>query len=126
MNKQHQVILSLGTNQGNRLENIERCIDSLHTEVGTIIKVSKLYETPSLGFESDDFYNCVVILHTHKSANQVLEEVLALELKLGRVRENVEGYQARMIDIDVITFDEETSSATSRNAKPNVCFATHA
>jgi deoxyguanosine kinase len=107
MNKQHQVILSLGTNQGNRLENIERCIDSLHTEVGTIIKVSKLYETPSLGFESDDFYNCVVILHTHKSANQVLEEVLALELKLGRVRENVEGYQARMIDIDVITFDEE-------------------
>ena len=107
MDKQHQVILSLGTNQGNRLENIERCIEYLHNEVGTVIKVSKLYETPSLGFESDDFYNCAVILHTHKSADQILEEVLVLELKLGRVRQNVEGYQARMIDIDVITFDEE-------------------
>ena len=82
MDKQHQVILSLGTNQGNRLENIERCIESLHNEVGTVIKVSKLYETPSLGFESDDFYNCAVILHTHKSADQILEEVLVLELKL--------------------------------------------
>ena len=107
MNKQHQVILSLGTNKGNRLENIERCIDYLHKEVGTIIKVSKLYETPSLGFDSDAFYNCAVILHTHKSANQVLEEVLDLEIKLGRVREAKEGYQARIIDIDVITFDEE-------------------
>ena len=107
MNKQHQVILSLGTNKGNRLENIERCIDYLHKEVGTIIKVSKLYETPSLGFDSDAFYNCAVILHTHKSANQVLEEVLDLEIKLGRVREVKEGYQARIIDIDVITFDEE-------------------
>ena len=107
MDKQHQVILSLGTNQGNRLENIERCIDYLHKEVGTIIRVSKLYETPSLGFESHAFYNCAVILHTHKSANQLLEEVLDLEIRLGRIREAKEGYQARIIDIDVITFDEE-------------------
>ena len=107
MNKQHQVILSLGSNQGNRLENVTRCIDSLHAEIGTVIKVSKLYETPSWGFESDSFYNCAVILHTHKSAHQVLEEILALEIKLGRVRQNTEGYQARLIDIDVITFDEE-------------------
>ena len=111
MNKQHQVILSLGSNQGNRLENIERCIVLLHQEIGTVIKVSKLYETPSWGFESDSFYNCALILHTHKNAQQVLEEVLALEKKLGRVRQNTEGYQARLIDIDVITFDEEIISS---------------
>jgi 2-amino-4-hydroxy-6-hydroxymethyldihydropteridine diphosphokinase len=107
MNKQHQVILSLGTNQGNRLENIERCIDNLHKEVGTIIRVSKLYETPSWGFESAKFYNCAVVMHTNKSALQILEEVLLLEEALGRVREDAEGYQARIIDIDVIAFDEE-------------------
>lgn len=111
MNKQHQVILSLGSNQGNRLENIERCIVLLHQEIGTVIKVSKLYETPSWGFESDSFYNCALILHTHKNAQQLLEEVLALEKKLGRVRQNTEGYQARLIDIDVITFDEEIISS---------------
>jgi len=107
MSKQHQVILSLGTNQGNRLENIERCITAIHQEIGTVIKVSKLYETPSWGFESEDFYNCALIVHTHKTAYKILDEVLLLEEALGRVRSEVEGYQARIIDIDVISFDEE-------------------
>jgi len=107
MSKQHQVILSLGTNQGNRLENIERCITAIHQEIGTVIKVSKLYETPSWGFESEDFYNCALIVHTHKTAHKILDEVLLLEETLGRVRSEIEGYQARVIDIDVISFDEE-------------------
>ena len=107
MSKQHQVILSFGTNQGNRLENIERCIAAIHQEIGTVIKVSKLYETPSWGFESEDFYNCALIVHTHKTAHKILDEVLLLEETLGRVRSEIEGYQARVIDIDVISFDEE-------------------
>ena len=107
MSKQHQVILSLGTNQGNRLENIERCIAAIHQEIATVIKVSKLYETPSWGFESEDFYNCALIVHTHKTAHKILDEVLLLEEALGRVRSDFQGYQARVIDIDVISFDEE-------------------
>ena len=105
--KQHQVILSLGSNQGNRLENIERCIAQIQQEIGTVIRVSKLYETPAWGFESEKFYNCALVMHSSKSANQILEEVLALELKLGRIRSETEGYQSRIIDIDVIAFDEE-------------------
>ena len=105
--KQHQVILSLGSNQGNRLENIERCIAQIQQEIGTVIRVSKLYETPAWGFDSEKFYNCALIMHSTKSANQILEEVLALELKLGRIRSEAEGYQKRIIDIDVIAFDEE-------------------
>jgi 2-amino-4-hydroxy-6-hydroxymethyldihydropteridine diphosphokinase len=107
MNKQHQVILSLGSNQGNRLENIQHCINELHIEIGTIISVSKLYETPAWGFESNNFYNCAVIMNTHKSAYQILEEILWLEEKLGRVRKQKEGYEARIIDIDLIAYDEE-------------------
>ena len=96
MNKQHQVVLSLGSNQGNRLENIERCFMSIHREIGTVIKVSRLFETPAWGFESGPFYNCAVVVHTHKSAHQVLDEVLLLEEALGRIRSDVEGYQARI------------------------------
>ncbi|WP_293871091.1 2-amino-4-hydroxy-6-hydroxymethyldihydropteridine diphosphokinase [Flavobacterium sp.] len=107
MKKQHQVILSIGTNQGNRLENIEHCIHHLHKEVGTLIKVSKLYETPSWGFKSEKFYNCAVIMNTQKSAHQILEECLCLEEALGRIRTETENYEARIIDIDVIAFDEE-------------------
>jgi 2-amino-4-hydroxy-6-hydroxymethyldihydropteridine diphosphokinase len=107
MNMQHQVILSLGTNQGNRLENIVSCIDGLHNEIGTIIRVSKLYESPSWGFESDNFYNCAVVMHTHKTAHQILEECLLLEESLGRIRQDAQVYQARIIDIDMIAIDEE-------------------
>ena len=107
MNMQHQVILSLGSNQGNRLKNIVSCIDGLHNEIGTIIRVSKLYESPSWGFESDNFYNCAVVMHTHKTAHQILEECLLLEESLGRIRQDAQVYQARIIDIDVIAFDEE-------------------
>ncbi|PZX93591.1 2-amino-4-hydroxy-6-hydroxymethyldihydropteridine diphosphokinase [Flavobacterium aquariorum] len=107
MELQHQVILSLGSNQGNRLKNIELCLALIHEEIGTIIKVSKLYETPSWGFESEAFYNCALVLHTTYSAQKILELVLEVEKKLGRIRKENAGYQSRIIDIDLIAFDDE-------------------
>jgi deoxyguanosine kinase len=107
MNTQHQVILSLGSNQGNRLENIQKAIEAIHLSVGTIVKVSNLYETPAWGFEGDAFYNCALVLHTQTAAETVLEKVLTIEEKIGRVRTDSEGYQSRVLDIDVIAFNEE-------------------
>ena len=107
MKSQHQVVLSIGSNQGNRLENIESCINLIHQEVGTVIKVSKLYETPACGFESDAFYNCALLLHTASSAQKILNQVLKVEKQLGRIRSNKEGYQSRIIDVDLIVYDDE-------------------
>lgn len=107
MKSQHQVVLSIGSNQGNRLANIESCIDLIHQEIGTVIRVSKLYETPAWGFESDAFYNCALLLHTTSSAQKILNQVLKIEKHLGRIRSNQEGYQSRIIDIDLIVFDDE-------------------
>ena len=107
MNSQNQVILSLGSNLGNRLENIQLAIDAIHNSIATVVKVSSLYETPAWGFESNSFYNCALVLQTLKPAPQILDEILILEIKLGRVRNDAEGYQARVIDIDVITYNEE-------------------
>lgn len=107
MSTQHQVILSLGSNQGNRLQNIHNAIDSVHRCVGTVVKVSNLYETPAWGFDGEAFYNCALVLNTQSSAETVLEKVLEIENNLGRVRSEVEGYQSRIIDIDVIAFNEE-------------------
>ena len=107
MELQHQVVLSLGSNQGNRLKNIELCLELIHLEIGTIIKVSNLYETPSWGFESEAFYNCALLIHTSKSPEQILIQVLEVEKKLGRIRFENSGYQSRIIDVDLIAFDEE-------------------
>ena len=107
MKSQHQVILSLGTNQGQKLENINKCIALLHNEVGTIIKVSSLYESDSWGFDSDSFYNCVVVMHTNLSSLKLLKKVLKVESKMGRIRKTTKEYESRIIDIDIIAFDEE-------------------
>ena len=106
MKSQHQVVLSLGSNQGNRLENIKLCLELIHQEIGTVIKVSKVYETPSWGFDSDAFYNCALVLHTFNSANKVLNQALKIEKKLGRIRTDEKGYQSRIIDVDLIAFDD--------------------
>ena len=107
MKSQHQVVLSIGSNQGNRLENIESCIHLIHQEVGTVIQVSKLYETPAWGFESDAFYNCALLLHSYSPAQKILNQVLKVEKKLGRIRSEQQGYQSRIIDIDLIVFDDQ-------------------
>ena len=107
MKSQHQVVLSIGTNQGNRLANIESCMQLIHHEVATIVKVSKVYETPSWGFESDAFYNCAILVHTFDSAATILSKVLNIEQQLGRLRTETLGYQSRIIDIDIVAFDNE-------------------
>lgn len=105
--KQHQVILSLGSNQGNRLSMITTCIDLIHSEIAVVVKVSKIYETPAWGFESEPFYNAAILIHTSKSPQKILKQVLKVEKTLGRVRSSDSGYQARIIDVDIIAFDEE-------------------
>ena len=105
MKSQNQAILSIGSNQGDRLENVQACIQLIQIEIGTVFSVSKLYETPSWGFESDSFYNCAIAIQTSKSAQKLLSSCLKIEKKLGRIRSLHEGYQPRIIDIDIISFE---------------------
>lgn len=105
MKLQHQIILSLGSNQGNRLDTINRCIELIHQEIGSVIKISRLFETPSWGFEGESFYNCALLVKTIHNPHEVLKIALLLEKKLGRIRSLDGGYQSRIIDIDIIIFD---------------------
>lgn len=115
MNSQHQIVISLGTNSGNKRENLERCIDLIHQNIATVITVSPIYETPSWGFESASFYNCILVVHTQKTPQKILKNILKLEREMGRVRQSTTTYEDRSIDIDIIGFDDqiiETESLT--------------
>lgn len=107
MKTQNKIVLSLGTNMGSKLENLLTCIDAIHHTIATVIEVSKVYETPAWGFEGEAFYNCALTIHTHKSAQKILNQILKLEKKLGRIRSHSENYESRCIDIDLISFNEE-------------------
>jgi deoxyguanosine kinase len=107
MKSQNTVLLSLGTNMGDKLQNLKTCISVLHKSVATVINVSKVYETPALGFEGASFYNCAIAIHTHKSAQKLLGEIIKVEKKLGRIKTNTTQYESRCIDIDIISFNDE-------------------
>jgi 7,8-dihydro-6-hydroxymethylpterin-pyrophosphokinase len=81
MKSQHQVILSIGSNQGNRLENVRHC-ELIHQKVGTVIKVSKVYETPSWVLTVTPSI-IALIVHTFSSAHKILTEALKIEKELG-------------------------------------------
>jgi deoxyguanosine kinase len=107
MKSQNTILLSLGTNMGHKLENLDTCIMAIHNTIATVVEVSKVYETPAWGFESDVFYNCAITIYTHKSAQKILSKVIQLEKKLGRTRTNTGQYESRCIDIDIISFNDE-------------------
>ncbi len=106
MNTQNSAILSLGSNMGNRLESLQQGISHIHTHIATVVKTSGIYQTPAWGFEGDAFYNCAVLVHTNKTAHQLLQVILDAEAKGGRVRTEGSGYINRTIDIDIITFND--------------------
>ena len=107
MENQNRAIVALGSNQGDRLSTIQQCINLLHRNVGTVVKISRVYETPSWGFEGQPFYNCALVLHTQTDAFELLEKVLHVEQQLGRTRRKSPNYEARPIDIDIIAFNDE-------------------
>lgn len=110
MRVQNLVVLSLGSNLGDKLENIRKAIAMVHQKAGTVIKVSRLYETPAWGFNGDPFYNCALTLHTTHEATEILDRILGIEKEMGRERTDAEGYQPRLIDIDLIAFNEDIIS----------------
>lgn len=99
--------LSLGSNRGNKLENLQKAINLIAESVGQVTKISSIYKTSSWGFDSDDFLNCCIITSTALNPEDLLSEIHKIEIKLGRHRNSEEGYQARTIDIDILLFDNE-------------------
>lgn len=106
---QNQIILSLGSNVGDKLAFLKTAIKEIHLQVGTVVLVSSVYESESWGFESDSFLNLVIVIHCIESAQNVLADLQQIERKLGRVPKSTDKYEARPIDIDIIAFNDEVT-----------------
>ena len=97
----------MGTNLGNREENLYRAISLLENKAITIIEVSSAYETPSWGFKGNSFYNACARINTFLSPYKLLKELLKVEEILGRKRNKKNGYQDRVIDLDILFYGDE-------------------
>ena len=109
--------LSLGSNMGDRLANIEAALALLDEAFGTrYTRLSSIIETPAWGFEGDDFLNCAVLYALPRKrdvtaqALWILDVVKAVERGQGRAEDlefDAEGrrvYHSRPIDIDILFF----------------------
>lgn len=107
MSVQKRIFIGLGSNVGDRLSYLQLAVDTIHYEVGSILKSSSCYETPAMGFEGDPFLNACVEVLTCLSAELVLSKLLQIEERHGRKRVDDGQYHARTIDLDILFFDGE-------------------
>jgi 2-amino-4-hydroxy-6-hydroxymethyldihydropteridine diphosphokinase len=99
------VLISLGSNEGDRQENIQMAIAKIQEELGNIIAIAPIYETPSWGYNDTAYLNNAICLTTDLQALDLMLSLLDIERQLGRERSNSEGYEARSIDLDIILIE---------------------
>jgi 2-amino-4-hydroxy-6-hydroxymethyldihydropteridine diphosphokinase len=101
----NQVVLSLGSNLGDRVANLQHALDSLiESDVLTDATFSSIYETePVGGPEQDPYLNAVVRGVTPLEPEHLLTAVHRIENQLGRVREVHWG--PRTVDIDILAYN---------------------
>jgi len=101
------VLLSLGTNLGDREQNLNNAIDLIIKRIGKVEKKSSFYKTAPDGFVSEnDFLNAVIAVKTKLSVYQVFKQTRKIEKILGRSKKSKnEIYTDRIIDIDILTYN---------------------
>lgn len=103
----HTYFLSIGSNLGDRLQFLQFGIKELN-QLGTIEKISPIYETEAIGFETDNlFLNACCILQSPLLPDVLLSEIHKIEASSGRIRFNDNAYHSRPLDIDIIFFNSE-------------------
>ena len=107
MNKAVTSYLSLGSNLGDRTDNLQKALFMLQGSAGDILKISSVYQTASWGFDSHSFLNICIALKTTLSPEQLLNCILRIEKNLGRERKEKAEYEARTIDIDILYYNFE-------------------
>lgn len=109
--RKNRVYLSLGSNLGNRKENLLQAIEIIENEIGPALSKSSIYETDSWGNEDlAQFLNMVILVESTFEAMELMENLLKIEERLGRIRHSSESYEARLMDIDILYFNNEVIS----------------
>ncbi|RCL76761.1 MAG: 2-amino-4-hydroxy-6-hydroxymethyldihydropteridine diphosphokinase [Flavobacteriales bacterium] len=101
-----EIILALGSNLGNREENLSNSISLIGKKIGEVTKISKYFENDPVGFDSKNkFINLCIKVETTKKPLEILKELKSIEKSLGRIWTNKE-YEDRPLDIDIILFND--------------------
>ena len=101
----NEVFLSLGSNLGNRLENLNNAIKFLNNLISTkVVRVSNFYETKPFGVleKQNKYINCCLKLETDLDPEMLMGACFGIESSLGR--ERTHKFCSRTIDIDMLLY----------------------
>ncbi len=102
------IYLGLGSNLGDRHTVLLAAIEQLVQRVGRLVRCSSFFETEPWGFESEhQFLNAVALFRTTLSPRELLAVTQDIERELGRTRKSQDGYEDRVIDIDILLYGDE-------------------
>lgn len=105
----NKVYLLIGGNVGDRQGNLEQARREIDLNIGEISRTSSVYETAPWGNQAQDsFLNQVLEVLSPMDPDAILETTLAIEQRMGRIRQGLN--QPRTIDIDILYFNNETIS----------------
>jgi 2-amino-4-hydroxy-6-hydroxymethyldihydropteridine diphosphokinase len=107
----HNVYISLGSNLGNREQYLKDAKEAIRVDIGGIVAESSIYDNEAVGFDGNSFLNQVIHVETLLSPENLLKNIQAIEIQLGRTQKTVfthgvPVYQNRIIDIDIILYDD--------------------
>lgn len=106
-----QIFISLGSN-ADREFHIRQALHELTAVFGPL-QLSRLYESESVGFAGDAFYNMVVAANTNLSIADCVQVFKAIEDRYGRIRD-ASRYSGRTLDLDLLLYDQVICEAPAQ------------
>lgn len=106
--KLHDVYLGLGSNLGDRGENLRHAMEEIEKRIGKVVAISAFYVTEPIGFSSDNtFLNAACHAKTKLSPMDILHITQQIEREMGRKSKSYNKvYSDRTIDIDILLYDD--------------------
>ena len=106
MNQYRKIHISIGSNLGDKLKNIEKAIELIHLRIAIIQSISSIYKTEAVGFKGDDFLNVCISIFSNDLPTDIMQTLLDIESDLGRLRNNKNKIESRTIDIDILLVED--------------------
>ena len=109
MTGEHRVVLSVGSNLGDRLGTLQGCVQAIGGLPGTdVLAISPVYETDPVGGPAQpDYLNAVLVMATRLAPLDLLAATQRIETGFGRVRERSARFGPRTLDVDIISYADE-------------------
>jgi len=102
----NKIYFQLGSNIGDRIENMNQSIEFISERIGDVLEKSSLYESTPWGVENQrNFLNQVIYVKSIHDPFAILDLALQIEKDMGRVR--IEKWGERIIDIDILFYNDD-------------------